>query len=276
MRIRVGLALVALQATAVACSGAKPDHRFVYDGCAHAHNDYEHTHPLADALAADVFCSVEADIWLVNGTSLQVAHDLAATDPSRTLQSLYLDPLRAIAQSNAGHVIAGPRPLTLLIDVKSDATATWPVLESVLENYPELLTRFEGATVTTSAVTAIVSGERDRAAMEAATVRYAAMDGRLADLDSNAALTLIPLVSDNWIGTFTWFGSGPIPSDQKALLDGYVANAHAQGRRLRFYGNPDLRSVWLEEAKSGVDLLNTDKLSGMKTFLETETRPSSP
>src|SRR5690349_20625285 len=32
----------------------------------HAHNDYEHPHPLFDALAQG-FCSVEADIHLVNG-----------------------------------------------------------------------------------------------------------------------------------------------------------------------------------------------------------------
>src|SRR4051812_12734941 len=33
---------------------------------AHAHNDYEHEHPLLDALEAG-FASVEADVWLVDG-----------------------------------------------------------------------------------------------------------------------------------------------------------------------------------------------------------------
>ena len=48
---------------------------------AHAHNDYEHTHPLADALEQG-FCSIEADIHLVNG-KLLVAHDLKATQIGR-------------------------------------------------------------------------------------------------------------------------------------------------------------------------------------------------
>jgi glycerophosphoryl diester phosphodiesterase len=272
MRIRHRWLLAAIPAIA-ACTGASHPDKIVYDGCGHAHNDYEHARPLHDALDAEVFCSVEADIWLVGTSSLLVAHDLSATDPSKTLQSLYLDPLRGIASSNGGTVLSGPRPLTLLIDVKSDATATWPVLEGVLESYSDLFTRFEGATVTTGAVTAIVSGNRDQAAMQAAPFRYAAMDGRLADLASNASVNLIPLVSDSWIGTFTWFGDGPIPADQKALLDGYAAQAHAQGRRLRFYTYPDLLPIWREEAKSGVDLINADDLQGLKKFLQTETKP---
>src|SRR4051794_20826781 len=58
---------------------------------AHAHNDYEHPRPLLDALDAG-FCSVEADIYLVDG-KLLVAHNRKDVRPDRTLQSLYLDPL---------------------------------------------------------------------------------------------------------------------------------------------------------------------------------------
>jgi len=36
---------------------------------AHAHNDYEHTRPLFDALEHG-FCSIEPDIWLVDGKLL--------------------------------------------------------------------------------------------------------------------------------------------------------------------------------------------------------------
>src|SRR2546430_573705 len=59
---------------------------------AHAHNDYEHTRPLLDALDHG-FCSIEADIWLVDG-KLLVAHERGNVKPDRTLQALYLDPLR--------------------------------------------------------------------------------------------------------------------------------------------------------------------------------------
>src|SRR6185295_12383494 len=69
---------------------------------AHAHNDYEHTRPLFDALEQG-FCSVEADVWLVDG-KLLVAHDLKNVKQERTLAALYLDPLRERVRKNGGRV----------------------------------------------------------------------------------------------------------------------------------------------------------------------------
>ena len=79
---------------------------------AHAHNDYEHTRPLHDALDHG-FTSVEADVWLVDG-ELRVGHDLADTRPGRTLESLYLAPLDRRAHDNAGRVYPGYRGTCLL------------------------------------------------------------------------------------------------------------------------------------------------------------------
>ncbi|MEI9962731.1 MAG: hypothetical protein WDM76_16925 [Limisphaerales bacterium] len=70
---------------------------------AHAHNDYEHTRPLFDALD-NGFCSVEADISLVDGRLL-VAHKPSETSPEKTLQRLYLDPLRERVKANGGRVL---------------------------------------------------------------------------------------------------------------------------------------------------------------------------
>src|SRR5687767_9869260 len=90
---------------------------------AHAHNDYEHRRPLMDALEHG-FCSVEADVWLVNGRLL-VAHDLKDARPERTLEKLYLDPLRRRVEENGGRIFGTGPAFTLLIDVKSDATNTY-------------------------------------------------------------------------------------------------------------------------------------------------------
>src|SRR5258707_1793939 len=84
---------------------------------AHAHNDYEHKRPLFDALDQG-FCSVEPDIWLVDG-QLLVAHDLKNVKPERTLAALYLDPLRDRVRKNGGRVYRGGPTVTLLVDVKS-------------------------------------------------------------------------------------------------------------------------------------------------------------
>src|SRR5213079_469657 len=92
----------------------------------HAHNDYLHPRPLFDALDHG-FCSVEADIHLVAG-KLLVAHDVNKTNPDRTLQSLYLDPLRQRIKSNHGRVYKDGPTVVLLIDIKTPFDVTYPAL----------------------------------------------------------------------------------------------------------------------------------------------------
>src|SRR2546421_3613490 len=74
----------------------------------HAHNDYEHPHPFFDAATCG-FCSFEADINLVDG-KLLVAHSRAAVRPERTLESLYLDPMKKQIESNGGRLYRNGPP----------------------------------------------------------------------------------------------------------------------------------------------------------------------
>ena len=230
---------------------------------AHAHNDYLHSRPLADALEHG-FWSVEADVWLTNG-ALLVAHDFARTSPERTLQKLYLDPLRAFVKTNPAP--QGAPPLTLLIDVKSEAEATYAALRGVLQGYGDILTRFESNSIRTNAVMAIISGARATATMRAEALRWAAVDGRLPDLDRPSPVALFPLVSDNWGPQFQWRGVGPFPENERAALRELVRRTHAQGRRLRLWAAPDTEAGWKELSEAGVDLLNTDHLDELEKFL---------
>src|SRR5262245_13194145 len=103
--------------------------------CLHAHNDYEHKRPLLDALDHG-FCSIEADIYLIDG-KLFVAHERREVRPERTLQALYLDPLRERVYQNGGRVYPNGPEVTLLIDLKSDWTQIYPVLRNVLKDYAD-------------------------------------------------------------------------------------------------------------------------------------------
>src|SRR4051812_16012793 len=143
---------------------------------AHAHNDYEHKRPLFDALEHG-FCSFEADIHLVEG-KLMVAHDRSQTKVSRTLQSLYLDPLREQIQKNGGRVYAGGPECTLLIDLKSDWRSVYPVLRKALDQYGDILTTFSEGRKNTNAVMAIITGNRTKEMFDGESVRYAAYDGQ--------------------------------------------------------------------------------------------------
>lgn len=221
----------------------------------HAHNDFQHARPLLDALDHG-FASVEADVWLWEG-KLLVGHLPWELRGERTLEALYLDPLRARQ---------GP-PVTLLVDVKTDARATYAALDGVLRRYAEMLSVTESGRCTEKAVTVIVSGNIDRATITAQEVRYAAIDGRPPDLDSLAPSHLIPWISADWAGQFRWRGDGPMPDDQRDRLRAFVRQAHARGRKVRFWGTPDKPEVWVELRAAGVDLLGTDDLAGLARYL---------
>ena len=143
---------------------------------AHAHNDYEHPRPLLDALARG-FDSVEADVWLVDG-ELLVAHDRRDVRPGRDLRTLYLEPLRARVRAGGGAVHAGRPDFVLLVDVKSAAAPTYAAVAAALADYAEILTEFVEGRAIRWAVTVIMSGNRDEAALRAAPRRWAAISAR--------------------------------------------------------------------------------------------------
>lgn len=234
---------------------------------AHSHNDYEHTRPLLDALDQG-FCSIEADIYLVDG-QLLVAHDRAKVKPERTLQALYLDPLRERVRANGGRLFPGGPPAILLIDQKTDGAPTWARLREVLAGYREMLTVFRPGKITTNAITVILSGERPFEVLAAEEERLAGLDGRMSDLDTTppARPDLVPLVSDNWRTHFRWDGLGECPAEERTKLNALVARAHAQGRRIRFWGAADREGMWKAQFEAGVDLVNTDRLADLAKFL---------
>jgi glycerophosphoryl diester phosphodiesterase len=252
---------------------------------AHAHNDYEHRQPLFDALDHG-FKSVEADIWLVDG-ELIIAHDPEdvpqAVQEGRTLESLYLEPLRQTVEQNGGSVYPGdPDYFTLLIDIKSEAEPTYLALHEVLQEYSDIFTTFGPDGVQDGAVTAIVSGNRPRELMEQQEIRYAAYDGRLSDLGVATDQTFVPLISDNWTNHFTWTGEGPMPEEEREKLIAIVETAHANGQRVRFWATPEgprkaREAVWAELLAAGVDYINTDNLKALERFLLTyDPNPTEP
>ncbi len=256
---------------------------------AHAHNDYRHARPLLDALDHG-FCSVEADIFLVDG-ELLVAHNIEDVTPERTLRSLYLESLSARVEANHGSVYPNANSdansdantveghgdgrdtetsayeFTLLIDIKSEGASTYAALRVELEEYRNMLTKYRDGAVERGAVTVILSGDRPREILESEPVRLCAIDGRLADLEGNAPASLIPLVSQNWRDVFKWRGRGPMPEAEREKLRAYADRAHAQGRRLRFWATPARETVWSEQLDAGVDLVNTDHLAWLRDFL---------
>jgi len=252
----------------------------------HSHNDYEHEHPLLDALHHG-FVGVEADVYLV-GTELRVSHaparDWAAVP---TLQAAYLTPLSDLkTKHHNGGVYADGTPVLLLVDIKTGADATYGRVHEVLAEYeaanPGLFTactkEADGSyRVKKGAVEVVISGNRPRRAMAEQAVRYAGYDGRVSDVGRGAggdnSPAFMPLVSDNWNSIFSgadlrWDGTGEMPRPVREKLKRLVADVHAEGKRLRFWNLPkNGPGVWGPLLDAGVDLVNTDDLPGLAAYV---------
>jgi hypothetical protein len=89
--------------------------------------------------------SIEADVWLYNGT-LFIGHEQGALTKSRTFESLYINPILDVLKRqnpdskfltaptrNGVFDASGGQTLYLFVDLKTDGPTTWPVVVKALE-----------------------------------------------------------------------------------------------------------------------------------------------
>jgi len=232
---------------------------------AHSHNDEMRHRPLAEALE-NGFCSIEVDTFEVQG-ELLVGHEAKDLHADRTLRALYLEPLRQQIKRNGGRVYRDGPQVFLMLDLKSAPGATYPVLRKALAEYADIITTVERGKVKNRALRVVLSGDEPREQLMADTVRFAGLDGRLTDIDSNEPADVMPWLSNNWTWLFSWRGEGPMPNDQRERLRTLVAKTHKHGRLIRFWATPERPAVWRELRAAGVDLINVDDLGGLRKFL---------
>jgi hypothetical protein len=119
---------------------------------AYAHNDYENPRPLLDAVRLG-FSGVEADVFLVDGV-LRVGHDRRRARKGKTLEALYLSPLREII-SRCGRLTPDSRGFLLAVEIKESSQKTFDALETLLDRYREL---FAPASSSRGAIEVILVG----------------------------------------------------------------------------------------------------------------------
>lgn len=240
---------------------------------AHAHNDYQHTRPLLDAVDCK-FKSIEVDVFAI-GDSLFVAHDFDKIAPGRTIRNLYLDPLKQLIKKNKGSVYGNGEEIILLVDFKSEGLETYKVLHQILEDYKKILTSYKSGKKKQGAVQVIISGNRPFDYMQEQKVRYAGYDGRINELDLGISPSFMPLVSDNWRNHFKWAGKAEMPAEEKAKLKSIMQKAQKNGYLIRFWGTPDRpgdfrNNVWAELKTQKVHLIGTDDLKGLQSMFLNE------
>lgn len=230
---------------------------------AHAHNDYEHERPLLDALDQG-FYSVEADLWLRDGEII-VAHNCFSNAGS--LRELYLDPLQARVDEK-GSVHGDGERFTLWLDLKEGRKELRDALHQLLERY-SMLSSFEQDRVSLRAVTAVLTGDHDSKVAFCAELpgRRACRDSNNFSLDDPRADSSWRHYALNWGSYVDWDGEGEIGDGERERLRCLVDQAHASGRRIRFWAAPDTEAFWRLALEEGVDYINTDRLDELSAFL---------
>jgi hypothetical protein len=222
------------------------------------------------------YTNIEADVFLHRG-NLVVAHVNPYFKAHRKLEGLYLKPLLDHISENKGELYTGyGKPITLMIDIKTDANTTYAALEPLLEKYKSILTSYENGKVTPGKVTIVLSGHKPYAMIQAEKKRFAFIDKDLRKTARDTSYAnVFEMASCKYSNLISWTGSGTFSSYEQYRLKNYVAMAHKNGEKVRLWASPDNKTVWHELLKCGVDYINTDKLAALKNFLINNHSPDS-
>jgi hypothetical protein len=123
-----------------------------------SHNDYQHKHPLFEALE-NGYTNIEADIFLQQN-KLIVAHIFPFFKPKHTLENLYLKPLADYIARHNGVYENYEQPVILMIDIKSQANSTYKALKPYLDKYAGILSSYKDGKFIPGKVTIVLSGHK--------------------------------------------------------------------------------------------------------------------
>ncbi|KAB5522097.1 hypothetical protein GE09DRAFT_1230163 [Coniochaeta sp. 2T2.1] len=257
----------------------------------HSHNDYWRPVPFYSALAAGAI-SIETDVYLINST-LYVGHERTDLSQRRTLDSLYIQPILSVLETmnpddefveydtkNGVFDMNVSQTLYLWIDVKTDGPTAWPYVVRALEPLRRAgyLTRYDGTSVSQSAVTVIGTGNTPRNLVEPVKVRDYFWDAPVDKLDSTASnitREVSPIASGSFASNFGGLRNTTMGAQQLSKLRGQLKVAHDKGMLVRYWDLPGWpvgtrNSVWRTLWDEGADLINVDELEAAAGLWERE------
>ncbi len=265
----------------------------------HSHNDYWHRVPLYEGLAAGCV-STEADIWIGNlpdgQADLFIGHNSKSLTQSRTLRSLYLDPLKDILShqqlnmsasldtsakaqqtlldttSPVGVFSMSPNTsLVLLLDFKTNGEETWPTVLAQLDDL-----RSQGWLKTWTPTEGIVERPLTIVASGDAPFNSIIANDTYRDIFYDAPLTNLtidtPYNTNNSYYASTSLskaigrvGSWKLGAGQKATITSQVQRAKELDLKSRYWDTPAWpvgwrNRVWENLMELSAEVLNVDDL----------------
>lgn len=219
-----------------------------------SHNDYLQKEPFYKAYELGAGY-VEADVF-ARERKLLVAHTADEIQPERTLEKLYLNPIKEKITATKNTL----RPITLMIDLKTEGISTLDLIVDNLKTYPEL-TACKNLTIA-------ISGNVPDTAEWKKFPAYITFDGRPNKKYSKAHLKRVSFISNNFRMYSQWNGEGEIPMADQEKLKAVITAVHEQGKKIRFWGAPDVQNCWQHILNLEVDILGTDKIDEVAAFLK--------
>lgn len=237
----------------------------------HAHNDYDQERPLIEALD-NRFISVEVDVHYVDGQFF-VCHDKPEnTTGLKTLEAQYLDPLMEMVNQRGGHIYPNYNGfLYLMIDVKTDATQSYQPLKQVLKKYEDMISVVsDSVDQTNKPIKIFLSGHHGRPYQQliSDTIKYAGLDGRPDELGLGIPFALMPVISQRYDKLLSWEGDGEPDKTEIEHLKAIITKAHMEDKKVRLWASPEKTKVWDMLLNLGVDLINTDRITEYREFVE--------
>ena len=219
----------------------------------HSHNDYHQNIPfwLAYGCGLD---SIEVDVFLKNN-DLMVAHYENEIIENRTIESLYLNPIRDLLSLNLDN-----QALQLLIDIKTAPYETIHRLVLILNKYPDITTN--------PLVSIVISGSQPKIEDYPNYPNYMKFDyQKLIEITDKNILDKVGLISLSLRKFSNWNGLSDLSTEDQVRIKEVIKKAHSYGKPFRFWATPDTEKAWKTFAQFGVDYINTDKLCQSSNYL---------
>lgn len=251
MRTAVVIALLALSFIEGKSQAYTPSQIF-------AHNDYVRAKPFYTAYELGVGY-IEADVYLIDG-KLLVAHQRREIDARRTLDSLYLKPLLEQVRKNGGSAYPDHgKQLTLMIDLKTEGVPTLNALVARLKAYPSLLA--------CSGLHFMISGNVPDPEVWKNYPSFITIDGRPGVSYTADQLDRVAMISTSFRDHASWNGEEPMSAGTLKKLRDLIDDAHAKGKKFRFWATPDSKSAWKEQMRLKFDVILTDDVAALAAFM---------
>lgn len=236
---------------------------------AFAHNDEQFNYPLLDALKLG-FNYIEADIHLIKNEIFVSHRRPYLPKNNNTLTKLYLEPLFYFFQKNNSSIFKkGNAPVNLILDIKTEATATYEVLKKQLEPFYSMLSSWENSIEEKKPVKIYLSGNRPIKSVVSELNSYIVIDGRIEDLGKKYSSSKMPMISEKYSKIFGYSIFSKIPSKKKLeKFRNLATEIHNQNKLFRLWAIPEREDVWTLLLKNGLDIISTDRIQKLSEFLK--------